>query len=398
MTSPIKLGIIVFAAAGLLATEAQANSKDGSGKQLSRLDDTVVGGEPVPAGTWPDAAGIGSGGQVYCTGVLVAPDVVLTAGHCAGGISTVILGTTDYTSGDAEVINVAREIPYPNWQGTYDITVLVLERESSIKPRPIVPECMLKQDYLHNGAEVTIVGYGALDNRGNQYDTKLMQGFTTITDFDCTTSSGCKSAVSPGGELGAGGMGVDSCYGDSGGPLYLTTDRGDFLVGLTSRGYDNNTIDCSQGGIYLRPDAVRDWIEMTTGRTLPVVGCNKAPQSGSLALTVEAGASVEATMVVRDDDVGQNHTFSVQTQPEHGTVTVDAEGRTKYTANDDYTGPDTFGIAITDDGTPNMTGTIDVEVTVTEPPSGCQTGGGHTGGAVLVLMALLAVGLRRRAS
>ena len=269
MTSPTKLGIIVFAAAGLLATEAQANSKAGSGKQLHRLDNTVVGGEPVPAGKWPDAAGIGSGGQVYCTGVLIAPDVVLTAGHCAGGISTVILGTTDYTSGDAEVINVAREIPYPNWQGTYDITVLVLERESSIKPRPIVPECMLQNDYLHNGADVTIVGYGALDNQGNQYGTKLMQGFTTVADFDCTTSSGCKSAVSPGGELGAGGMGVDSCYGDSGGPLYLTTDRGDFLVGLTSRGYDNNTIDCSQGGIYLRPDAVRDWIEMTTGRTGP---------------------------------------------------------------------------------------------------------------------------------
>ena len=38
----------------------------------------------------------------------------------------------------------------------------------------------------------------------------------------------------PDGELGAGGMGIDTCPGDSGGPLYLPTDFGTFLAGVTS--------------------------------------------------------------------------------------------------------------------------------------------------------------------
>lgn len=393
MANAYKLGIVILATTGLWAGEARADRKSGTDTRVQLLDKTVVGGQPVPEGKWLDTAGIAFGGsQVGCTGVLVAPDVVLTAGHCIGGISSVILGTNDYRSGNAEVINVAQEIEYPNSQSTYDMGVLILERESSIEPRPIVPECMLEADYVTNGAKVTIVGYGALDPDGTQYGTQLMEAFTTITDYNCSSSRACQSGAQPAGELGAGGMGIDSCYGDSGGPLYLNTDRGDFLVGLTSRGYSNT---CSEGGIYVRPDALRDWIESTTGRTLPVAGCNKAPLSGSLALSVDAGSTVSALMVVRDEDEGQNHTFSVQTAPQHGEVTVDADGRAHYTASSDYKGDDTFVIAITDDGEPNMTGTITVAVTVNEPPSGCQSGG--TGGAGLVLlMGLLAVGLRRR--
>ena len=39
----------------------------------------------------------------------------------------------------------------------------------------------------------------------------------------------------PGGELIAGGGGIDSCAGDSGGPLYLHTEVGSYLVGLAVR-------------------------------------------------------------------------------------------------------------------------------------------------------------------
>ena len=45
-------------------------------------DAQVVGGTPVAPGTWPDAVAV-IGATGTCSGTLVAPDVVLTAGHCA---------------------------------------------------------------------------------------------------------------------------------------------------------------------------------------------------------------------------------------------------------------------------------------------------------------------------
>ena len=59
----------------------------------------VVGGTQAADGTYEDAAGIIFSNSVSCTGVLVAPNGVLTAGHCVGGITHVILGTNDYQQG-----------------------------------------------------------------------------------------------------------------------------------------------------------------------------------------------------------------------------------------------------------------------------------------------------------
>src|SRR5262245_43467687 len=41
----------------------------------------VVGGTAVPPGKWPDAVAV-LAPTAACTGTLIAPDVVLTAGHC----------------------------------------------------------------------------------------------------------------------------------------------------------------------------------------------------------------------------------------------------------------------------------------------------------------------------
>src|SRR4030095_12862362 len=56
----------------------------------------VIGGTEVPAGKWPDAVAV-LGAQGSCTGTLIAPDVVLTAGHCAEVNPTqIIANTTTY--------------------------------------------------------------------------------------------------------------------------------------------------------------------------------------------------------------------------------------------------------------------------------------------------------------
>ena len=97
----------------------------------------VVGGSQVPAGKWPDAVAVlGTSGT--CTGTLVAPDVVLTAGHCADiDPVRVAVDTPTYTDGGVRVA-VAQVIPYPDWKNSYDVAVLVLAQPiEGVTPRGV---------------------------------------------------------------------------------------------------------------------------------------------------------------------------------------------------------------------------------------------------------------------
>ena len=224
------------------------------------LAQNVVGGEVVDDDVWPDTAAVYYRSGVDCTGVLVAPDVVLTAGHCIGGIQTVKLDAADYRD-KGEEIEVVDTIEHTNSWNTFDAAVLILAEEARTEPRIIATDCLL-EDHYADGASVTMTGWGAKDQNGVQYDTLLRAGTTQVVDHDCSDiNKGCNSQVSPGGELRAGGNGADACFGDSGGPLYLHTPSGDFLIGLTSRGYTQSTVNCGEGTIYVRADAILDWVE-----------------------------------------------------------------------------------------------------------------------------------------
>ncbi len=360
----------------------------------------VVGGADAPVGKWDDTAAVYFGGNQGCTGVLIAPNVALTAGHCIGGISRIMVGSNDLNSG-GELIDVIREVRHPSSNSTYDIGVLVLaEPAATTQPRTIARGCVAEQ-WLEDGAEVAIVGYGALNTNASGFTNILQEAFTTINDHDCEPASfGCQSAVSPGGELTAGGMGIDSCNGDSGGPLYLLTPRGAFLVGITSRAmFGGGGQPCGDGGIYVRPDAVIDWIEQTAGVTLPEPICNFAPEPSAPAIEVVAGESESTTVSANDQDGGDSHNFSVAAAPEFGTVEVDADGVATYTANGDYDGPDAFTIAVTDDGMPVETGEIVVAVTVlpSDDDCGCRSSGGGSGWLIgLAVLGLVISSSRRR--
>ena len=56
----------------------------------------------------------------------------------------------------------------------------------------------------------------------------------------------------------------DTCNGDSGGPAYLKTATGEWLLaGATSRPTINSTMPCGDGGIYVRTDKYVPWITQT---------------------------------------------------------------------------------------------------------------------------------------
>jgi len=234
----------------------------------------VVGGHDAVPGVWPDVAGImfDNGGELVmeCTGTLIAPTLVITAGHCNfDTMKAVWVGSVSRSQlGDGEQIEVVERFEYPDSQNSIDVTVVRLARASAKPPRTIATG-WARFDIV-DGADIRLVGFGAVNESGSEYIDPLQEASSTITDADCsTTALGCNPAARPDGELGAGGDGIDTCFGDSGGPLYLLTDHGTFLAGVTSRGYDTATRPCADGGIYGRPDAIVEWIEETTDVTLP---------------------------------------------------------------------------------------------------------------------------------
>ncbi len=267
---------LVLGFAGLASAET-AGLPDDTTVPGTRTEE-IIGGTLVTAGKWPDTVAV-LGTQGSCSGTLIAPDVVLTAGHCAGGMTTVIANTLDYNATGGQRATIKTHTAYPNWQTSYDVSVIVLNTPiTGVTPRPIGTSCTFQS--FSTKPSVQLVGFGLTDTAGTGNNTKLYEVTAPVTDADCTTTgAGCQTAVAPGGEFIAGGGGKDSCFGDSGGPVYLSTPRGPVVIGAVSRGLDSATTPCGGGGIYVRTDKVVQWIEQTTGKTVSKDLCAQDPSN-----------------------------------------------------------------------------------------------------------------------
>ncbi len=111
-----------------------------------------------------------------------------------------------------------------------------------------------------------------------------------MNDAACTSDPACEPNVAPGGEFTAGGAGRDSCFGDSGGPLYVDTTHGPALIGVVSRGEPVGGKPCGGDGVYVRADAVASWIEKTTGRKLTRSACDLPADGPGDAAVADADA------------------------------------------------------------------------------------------------------------
>jgi len=208
----------------------------------------VVGGTEAKPGEWPEVALVVAP-QALCSGTLIAPDLVLTAGHC---IEThpfeVIVGTVDFSKPGGERIPVASAIAYPDWRHAFDVGVLELAHPAKAPPRELA--CV---DKLKSGSLVHVVGFGLTSATGKGDNSVLHEADMKVTDAACTRLGACNPAIAPGGELAAGGAGTDSCFGDSGGPLFVKSAAGAALLGVVSRGTGTSDEPCYSSSISRGP-------------------------------------------------------------------------------------------------------------------------------------------------
>lgn len=216
----------------------------------------VVGGEPVPAGRHAYTAKVEGTGT--CTGSLIAPTWVVTAGHCttpAGafglatptalppGIFTVTVGTNqaDGTGGETHAVKAVHVDPnYLATNGTgSDVALLELTEPATTPPVKIVTDPALWEP----GDALTIAGFGVTEEDGDLPATLQEAVVPRVGDAQCAQAYDdatpvVGNAFDPATALCAGlpEGGKDTCQGDSGGPLLAPLAGGFELVGVTSYG------------------------------------------------------------------------------------------------------------------------------------------------------------------
>jgi secreted trypsin-like serine protease len=221
------------------------------------------------------------GGSFGCTGTLIAPQGVLTAGHCGSitgsasqglvpspvawppGAYDVRLGSVNADGHDAEdhsVTAVQVDTDYLPTNGTgNDVTLLKLDTPTAIAPEKIA--AVGERAIWRPGVLATIAGFGTTSENDPSPPPQMRYAKVPITTDDYCASAypNGLSEVANDGSFDPNTMlcagyaqgGTDTCQGDSGGPLLAPLADGALrLVGATSFGA--GCAEAGKPGVYAR--------------------------------------------------------------------------------------------------------------------------------------------------
>ena len=212
-------------------------------------------------------------GRFRCSGTLISPTVVLTAGHCTGdtgatpATNVFVSFNTDLpldplAPGITPAERAARAANYitgtahpdPGWTGKlsfskqHDQGVVVLDAPATSKwpgitPAPLLPVGTLdaNQGALKNET-FTLVGYG-VDIGAKKAQVVVPERRSTTSYLKSVQSEVVAFQINDRDSKAGGG----SCFGDSGGPAFL----GPYVVGDASY---VNSLTCNATGTYQRVD------------------------------------------------------------------------------------------------------------------------------------------------
>ena len=194
----------------------------------------VVGGTPAAEGEFPFMVHLSMG----CGGALYAKDVVLTAAHCVGRSGrntsiTVTAGAADLRSSAVVKVRSTKVKRAPGYHHKgRDWALIKLARPLDL------PTLNIADDDSYNKGTFTVIGWGATKEGSHSRPSRLLKAKVPfVGDSRCKRHYG--NRLVPAEEMCAGYPrgGVDTCSGDSGGPMFRKDDAGQWIeVGITSWG------------------------------------------------------------------------------------------------------------------------------------------------------------------
>jgi VCBS repeat-containing protein len=164
--------------------------------------------------------------------------------------------------------------------------------------------------------------------------------------------------------------------------------NGSFLYTPTANysGPDSFTYRASDGIAQSAPATVN--ITVTAVNDAPVAADNSHNATQDTALNVDQATGVLANDT---DAEGTALTATIVAQPQHGTVTLNANGSFVYTPTTGYTGPDSFTYRASDGPAQSAPATVNITVAATGGGEGEAEGeGGSQSAAAAALLAFLA--------
>lgn len=271
------------ASAGPLVSAAAEHSGASTGEDGSGGDrrTRIIGGAEAAPGSWPSQVALFrvSGSQgLLCGGTLIAPRWVLTAAHCVDFLKSpsklkVAIGFSDLNEvapADRRPVDLI-EI-HPTWNpDTYrwDFALLRLEAESGQPTMDLITPA--ESTETAEGKPARIAGWGCTlqvpkEDCGTSggYPSRLREAEVQfLADSDCASGASYGSAFRPDMMICAGiypDGGVDTCFGDSGGPVTASVDGRTVLAGITSWGGEICGAP-NYPGVYSRVTAAAGWIQ-----------------------------------------------------------------------------------------------------------------------------------------
>jgi hypothetical protein len=226
----------------------------------------IVGGEPTAPGEFDGVVAVVAG-QGLCTGTVVAPRLIVTAGHCLLDLPDAAQISVYF----GDELDPDMSVPAQSWathpnfcktceEDIFDYGYVTLGTDFEVPggfTLPIVTQAQWNA-MMYEGADVTIVGYGEDPEVFDSIGVKR-KVTTQIRRF-----------TPEGFEFFAGGDHRDSCQGDSGGPAFVRLEGVTWrLAGITSRG----SSPCGDGGFYGVPYPALVWIRDETGVDLLDPAC-----------------------------------------------------------------------------------------------------------------------------